>query len=48
MQILLNTAHIKTIKRYLEIYDITGITSNPLVDVAINTFQNDWQRIYGN
>ena len=31
MEILLDTANIKTIKRYNEIYDITGVTSNPTI-----------------
>lgn len=31
MEILLDTANIETIRRYNEIYDITGVTSNPTI-----------------
>lgn len=31
MEILLDTANIETIKKYNDIYDVTGVTSNPTI-----------------
>ena len=31
MQILLDTANVETIRRYNEIYNISGVTSNPTI-----------------
>lgn len=31
MEILLDTANIEQIKKYTELYDITGVTSNPTI-----------------